>query len=283
MKTFQLIICFIILFQQLPAQEAWLTDFDLAKQLALKEDRPIFLEVGSIDEFDVHFIDDKVWRNPLVVKALSDFIPVSIDLHEQRKKMESLGVKYYPTLLVYTADGLEIYRDYGYKTAEEIVQVLTYIQDTDFTETVDLARLYANDKSILGDLVQLEHYFLKVLRCPDYMYSFYRIQCMSSIDKLSKLEAKMNPYLKQRFNIIKYGFEYNRFQEFSRLNKLYAMTKEKVYRKNHGLLLFVLSVAEDIRTDRKKAVKIYQELLEKAKSGVPIQPYAQILEDWYKK
>lgn len=115
-----LFILFIAIVSVSNAQEAdWLTDFDKAKKVAKKTNKPILMYFTGSDWCGpCKLLKKDFWQNPKFIEQSEDFVLLEIDIPfrediispEQFKKNKELQKKYnsegaFPTLLALDANG----------------------------------------------------------------------------------------------------------------------------------------------------------------------------------
>lgn len=84
----------------------WLTDYELAQSKALKENKLIFIDIGATYCASCKALDNKIFKNPRIIKTLNKFyVPIKVEsdinekLFQQIQKLYSQYIKGFPTFL----------------------------------------------------------------------------------------------------------------------------------------------------------------------------------------
>ncbi len=115
-----------------PAQEAsrvqWAANFTTALEQAKAKNRPVFVDVYADWCGWCKRLDQEVFTQNPVARMLNDsFVPVKVDGDKEPDFSQNYAIEGLPTMLVLEADGSEIGRIAGYKTAEALQKELTEI------------------------------------------------------------------------------------------------------------------------------------------------------------
>lgn len=119
MKRLLFILCFVIVTVSNAQEATWLTDFDQAKKVAKKTNKPILMYFTGSDWCGpCKMLKKDFWQNPTFLKQSKDFILLEVNVPfrediitpEQFKKNKELQKKYnkegvFPTLLAMDANG----------------------------------------------------------------------------------------------------------------------------------------------------------------------------------
>ena len=95
----------------LPTQ--WLRDFDAAKEKAAKEDKPILAVFSTSWCGPCQHMVRNIYPQKEVVAALDKWVPVYIDGDKHRRLVEAFEVPAYPSFVMLSAKGQQIYRHVG--------------------------------------------------------------------------------------------------------------------------------------------------------------------------
>ncbi len=173
----------------LAAQEIpWRSDYNAARKEAKEKNKPILLDVGTTPCCWCDKLDATTFRDPAVVKVLTDhFIPVKINAVKDPKLVQALGIDSFPTLLFAAPNGKIVAQQDGYLEAVPLRRQLdrlvvrgdeTNVQDGDRTRlllaaeklTDALGNTYlelADSLQRKGQLEQALSYLEKTVRtCP---------------------------------------------------------------------------------------------------------------------
>lgn len=115
-----------------PAQEAskvqWAASFQAALEQAKAKNRPVFVDVYADWCGWCKRMDLEVFTQDPVAQMLNDhFVPVKVDGDHEPNFSQNYAIEGLPTMLVLEADGSEIGRIAGYKTAEALQKELAEI------------------------------------------------------------------------------------------------------------------------------------------------------------
>lgn len=73
-------------------------------------------------------LDEKTWKDPKVRQKLDGFVPVKLDLSENNSETKTIQNRYrivgMPTVIVLDNLGKELYRFEGFKSPEEVLEIL---------------------------------------------------------------------------------------------------------------------------------------------------------------
>lgn len=117
---------------QPPAQEPskiqWAANFKAALEQAKIGNRPVFVDIYADWCGWCKRLDQEVFTQASVARMLNDnFVPVKVDGDKEPDFSQNYAIEGLPTMLVLEADGSEIGRIAGYKTAEALQKELTEI------------------------------------------------------------------------------------------------------------------------------------------------------------
>jgi thioredoxin-related protein len=112
------------------AQEVpWRLDYNAARKEAREKNKPIVLDFGTTDCFWCKKLDTTTFRDPAVVKALTEqFIPVKVNADKDMTLAQALGINNYPTLVFAAPNGKILSQQDGYVDAVQFGQLLQRLQ-----------------------------------------------------------------------------------------------------------------------------------------------------------
>jgi thioredoxin-like negative regulator of GroEL len=157
------------------AQEVpWRLDYNAARKEAREKNKPIVLDFGTNDCFWCKKLDMTTFRDPAVVKALTDqFIPVKINADKDMTLAQALGINSYPTLVFAAPNGKILNQQDGYVDVAQFSQLLqryqteaarpavgaeTSVQSSDrFRSARDLLALVKEEYKTQNDAECLDH------------------------------------------------------------------------------------------------------------------------------
>ena len=119
-------IAFVGTAAPLAAQEVpWRYDYLAARKEAKEKNKPLVLDFGTADCHWCKKLDLTTFRDPAVVKALTErFIPVKIDGEKEVGLANDLGISSYPTLVYAAPNGKILGQQDGYVAAAKFGQQL---------------------------------------------------------------------------------------------------------------------------------------------------------------
>ncbi len=119
-------IAFVGTAAPLAAQEVpWRYDYLAARKEAKEKNKPLVLDFGTADCHWCKKLDLTTFRDPAVVKALTErFIPVKIDGEKEAGLANDLGISSYPTLVYAAPNGKILGQQDGYVEAAKFGQQL---------------------------------------------------------------------------------------------------------------------------------------------------------------
>jgi thioredoxin-related protein len=101
------------------AQEIrWRTNYNLARQEALAENRPLLLDFGTEQCFWCKRLDATTFRDARVVKVMNEqFIPLKVEADRDTRLTDALRIRSFPTLMLAAPDGKILATLEGYMEA----------------------------------------------------------------------------------------------------------------------------------------------------------------------
>lgn len=102
----------------------WQSDFAAARAASAQRNKPILLYFTATWCGPCQEMKRTTWADERVAAALADFIPVKIDINEQRQLVEEYHVKGIPRMEVVMPDGNRKLLSEGYVTAEQFLALL---------------------------------------------------------------------------------------------------------------------------------------------------------------
>jgi thioredoxin-related protein len=121
--------CFACPLPLLAQEVPWRLDYNAARKEAREKNKPIVLDFGTTDCFWCKKLDTTTFRDPAVVKALTEqFIPVKINADKDMTLAQALGINSYPTLVFAAPNGKIHSQQDGYVDAVQFGQQLQRLQ-----------------------------------------------------------------------------------------------------------------------------------------------------------
>ncbi len=110
---------------------AWIDDVEEAKGIAEEENKLILIDFNADNCVWCQRLEDTTYKEEDVIKLVNEnFVPVFFDLDIEANK-EIYAVNYHkyvqgalPTLLILDSDAKPLYRIVGYKTGEQLIELL---------------------------------------------------------------------------------------------------------------------------------------------------------------
>jgi thioredoxin-like negative regulator of GroEL len=113
---------------QEPSKIPWASSFQAALEQAKAKNRPVFVDVYADWCGWCKRLDQEVFTQDPVAQMLNDhFVPVKVDGDNEPNFSQNYAIEGLPTMLVLEADGSEVGRIAGYKTAEALQKELAEI------------------------------------------------------------------------------------------------------------------------------------------------------------
>ncbi len=114
-----------------PAAEelAWGHDISAALEGAKQAGKPVLVDIWAVWCVPCAEMDRTTYRDPKVLKAVENFIPVKVDADVQKIFIERYRIDAYPTVLVLDGDGNEITRLMGLVSPDDLLDLLTRTSD----------------------------------------------------------------------------------------------------------------------------------------------------------
>lgn len=112
---------------KLPA--GWSEDFAAAKEVAGREGRPMFVDFGATWCPSCQQMARQVLPASRVTEALRGFVPVQVDVDNDKPLAVSFQVQVLPTFIVLSPAGREVYRFEGYRSVDDLVGEIAKAQE----------------------------------------------------------------------------------------------------------------------------------------------------------
>lgn len=116
----------------------WLSSYDQALGESEHSGKPVFVDCFADWCVWCHILDDEVYSNPKVIRFLQNYIPLRIDIEDQKegtRLAEQFRIEGLPLLLVIDSNGKLLNRISGFLDADALIADLTGIQ-----KLIDLER-----------------------------------------------------------------------------------------------------------------------------------------------
>jgi thiol:disulfide interchange protein len=111
-----------------PSAVSWMEDYDAAMITAARKNQPVLLAFKATWCGPCKQMDREVFAQPAAAKALTDWVPVHIDLDANKDLARKYQVEAVPTLIVLSPAGKEVARTEGAMALEEFGAFLASAQ-----------------------------------------------------------------------------------------------------------------------------------------------------------
>ncbi len=126
----------------------WLSDLEQAKKVAIATNKLIFVDFTASWCGPCRMMERESWSNNEVATLMSSYVPVQIDLDQQRSLAQKYGVRGIPNLFILDSNGYVLYEDMSYKTKSQVLNLLKkYALNTSYMQQEYLA-YFKNKNSI---------------------------------------------------------------------------------------------------------------------------------------
>ena len=109
----------------MPQEIAWLTDYDKALQQAKKEDKLVVIDFFATWCGPCKMMERTTFADERVRRRMTEFVPLKIDVDQQREIAAKYGIQSLPTTAVVGSDGRSVTRAIGYLDADRFLEVLS--------------------------------------------------------------------------------------------------------------------------------------------------------------
>lgn len=106
----------------------WASSYSAGMEQAAAEQQPVFLAFKASWCPPCHYLENEVFTRPEMKGLLKDWVPIHVDVDENRRVAASYDVGILPTLLFLTPDGEVIERHEGALSLEQIAQVINGVE-----------------------------------------------------------------------------------------------------------------------------------------------------------
>lgn len=258
-------------------QDSWFTNLDSAKAYAKSVDQLLLIEIGINDDDDQsYFIENETWNDPLVESQLLNFVPVSIEMDYTDKFFIRQNIGYTPTILIMDARENVVFKDAGFKSAEEIAEILETIH-LHGNKIHRLVSAFRRGDSQIGNLQKAEEFIYLSFLSPNSMKMYFYSNSVKEIEAFQKLLSDKDENLKNRMKIIEYGQELNAGDFEYGLSRLYKIMDKEITKKDKVLALFYLSLGEYINEDLEASNKFRKQLIDLSSEEILARDYTEKL------
>ncbi len=112
----------------MPQEIAWLTDYDKALQQAKKEDKLIVIDFFATWCAPCKVMERTTFADERVRRRMTEFVPLKIDVDQQREIAAKYGIQSLPTTAVVGSDGKPVAGAIGYLDVDRFMEVLSKAQ-----------------------------------------------------------------------------------------------------------------------------------------------------------
>lgn len=122
-------------------QSGWLRDLKLAQTVAKNKNQLILVDFWAIWCGPCKQMDADVWNTPQAETFKQNFVPVKIDIDQERSLAATYGVKSIPMLILMDYTGKVLYTSVGYSGKDQLVNFISQIPK-------DAKELYSKSSAI---------------------------------------------------------------------------------------------------------------------------------------
>ncbi len=113
-------------------ESEWLPDDEKGFSIAAREHKPLIMDFYAEWCAACNELDEKTWSDPELQERLSGFVKVKLDLTKSNSRSKTLREKYniygMPTVIFFNASGEETERFEGFKSPQEVMNIIDQIQ-----------------------------------------------------------------------------------------------------------------------------------------------------------
>ena len=118
-----------------PREIPWLTDYDKALQRAKKEEKFVVIDFFATWCGPCKMMERTTFADERVRRRMTEFVPLKIDVDQQRKIAAKYGIQSLPTTAVVGSDGKLITGAIGYLDADRFLKVLSRAKSNGQTQS----------------------------------------------------------------------------------------------------------------------------------------------------
>lgn len=141
MKTTSLILTFCLVTILSLGQSAWLRDLKLAQRVAENKNQLILVDFWATWCGPCKQMDADVWNTPQAEAFKQNFIPVKIDIDQERSLASTYGVRSIPMLILMDYTGKVLHTSVGYSGKDQLFNFISQIPK-------DATELYSKSSAI---------------------------------------------------------------------------------------------------------------------------------------
>jgi len=145
MKKSLILLLIVFLSSSTIKADNWLSSFEDAKKMALATNKLVLVDFWASWCGPCKRMDSESWNQEDVRSLMSNYIPVKIDLDNNKSLAAKYGVRGIPYIFIMDGNGKVIHQQMGYKRKSEVVDLLNkYALNTSFL-TRDLINYHTKE------------------------------------------------------------------------------------------------------------------------------------------
>ena len=131
MKIFLLAVCMLL--SSVSASANWITSFEEARKLALGTNKFMIVDFWAPWCGPCKKMDKESWQTPEVQALLENYIPVKLNVDENRELADRYGIEAIPHMMILDGNGKEVYSFTGYHNLNNLkIELERFARPTDF-------------------------------------------------------------------------------------------------------------------------------------------------------
>lgn len=126
-RAFSIFCLSFYLFAEAAAQSSWLHDFEFGLSVAQKSGRLALVDFWATWCGPCKAMDREVWDTPEAAAFSQHFVPIKIDVDQERGLATTYGVQAIPLVLIMDYTGKVLYSERGYSGRQILLKILESI------------------------------------------------------------------------------------------------------------------------------------------------------------